>query len=70
MKQLLSLAGFAILLVAPLLGQALGGIYLMILGGMETDRFLQILQGCTLSFQIIGALIAGYGLFFHKKQGD
>ena len=64
---ILTFAGFALLLIAPLLGQALGQLYLILLGGMETNQFLHILQSSTLSLQIIGALIATHGLFARKS---
>ena len=54
--------GVAIILLAPLLGNSLSHIYLSLLGGMETDKFLLVIDGCIRGFQIIGALSALYGI--------
>lgn len=60
--------GVAIILFAPLLGNELSNCYLILLGGMETEKFLRIIDGGIRSFQIIGTLMAGYGLFGHKNK--
>ena len=60
--------GVAIILFAPLLGNELSNCYLILLGGMETEKFLRIIDGGIRSFQIIGTLITGYGLFGHRNR--
>lgn len=60
--------GVAMILLAPLFGNRLSIGYLRVFGGMETDEFLQIMDGSIRSFQIIGALVAAYGLFGRKDQ--
>ena len=67
-KFFMTLLGVAIILFAPLLGNELSNCYLFLLGGMETEKFLRIMDGGICSFQIIGALMAGYGLFGHKNK--
>lgn len=53
--------GAVIVLLAPLLGDALSGIYLYAMGGMEGDAFARLAQGCIHSVQIIGVLTAVSG---------
>lgn len=62
--------GVAVILLAPLFGNGLSFCYLSVFGGMETEKFLQIMDGNMRSFQIIGALMAAYGLFGCKDRGE
>lgn len=66
-KFFITLLGVAIILFAPLLGNELSTCYLILLGGMETEKFLRMIDGSICSFQMIGALMTAYGLFGHKK---
>ncbi len=52
-----------VVLMAPLLGIALAERYLMLSGGMATEKYMLIMEGCIHGFQIIGILAAAYGLF-------
>lgn len=61
-------AGVLLLLLAPMLGTYLAGLYLGLTEGMETATFLRILEGCIRSIQILGGLIAVYGLFGRKSK--
>ena len=54
--------GVVIILLAPLLGNSLSAIYLSLLGGMATDKFLLVVDGCIRGFQIIGAMSGLYGI--------
>lgn len=54
--------GVLSILLAPILGSYFAQIYLRLLGGMETEKFLLLLDGCITAFQLIGVLAAGYGL--------
>lgn len=67
-KLFMTFFGVAIILLAPLLGSKMSACYLILLGGMETEKFLRIIDGSICSFQIIGALMTGYGLFGHKNR--
>ena len=64
----ISIAGVLLLLMAPMLGTYLAGFYLRLTDGMETEKFLRIIDGGIRSFQIIGTLITGYGLFGHRNR--
>ena len=64
----IAIAGVLLLLLAPMLGTYLAGFYLRLTVGMETATFLCILEGCIHSIQILGGLIATYGLFFRKSE--
>lgn len=66
---IITIIGIIIILAAPLLGTNMAEFFLMLLGGMETEKYHIIMASCNLGIQIIGALIAAYGLFAHKK-GD
>lgn len=64
----ISIAGVLLLLMAPMLGTYLAGFYLGLTEGMETATFLCISEGCIRSIQVLGGLIATYGLFFRKSE--
>ena len=64
----IAIAGVLLLLLAPMLGTYLAGLYLGLTEGMETATFLCISEGCIRSIQVLGGLIATYGLFFRKSE--
>ena len=64
----IAIAGVLLLLLAPMLGTYLAGFYLRLTDGMETSTFLCISEGCIRSIQVLGGLIAAYGLFFRKSE--
>ena len=64
----ISIAGVLLLLMAPMLGTYLAGFYLRLTDGMETSTFLCVSEGCIRSIQVLGGLIAAYGLFFRKSE--
>lgn len=68
MKFFLTIFGVAIILLAPLLGNELASCYLILSGGMETEKYIRIIDGSIRSFQIIGTLVTAYGLFSHKSR--
>ena len=53
--------GVVIILASAPLGSFLADLYLWLLGGMETERFLVVIGGCIRSFQIVGALCVALG---------
>lgn len=67
-KFLLTILGVAIILFAPLLGNELSACYLILSGGMETEKYIRIIDGGIRSFQIIGTLLTVYSLFGHKNR--
>lgn len=67
---LITIAGVLLLLLAPTLGTYLAGLYLRLTDGMETATFLCVMEGCIRSIQVLGGLIAAYGLFFRKSNGE
>lgn len=67
-KFFLTILGVAIILFAPLLGNELSNCYLILSGGMETEKFLRIIDGSIRGFQIIGTLMTVYGLFGHQNR--
>lgn len=69
-KLIITIIGMVLIITAPLLGANMAGLYLMLLGGMESEKYLIIIKSCNLSIQIIGALLAAYGLFARKKGDD
>lgn len=64
------LFGVAAVLLAPWFGDVVASFYLMLSGGMETEKFLLIINGFIHSFQIIGTLTAIYALFGCKRKED
>lgn len=60
----------AVILLAPLFGDVAASFYLMLSGGMETEKFLLIIDGFIHSFQIVGTLTAAYALFGCKRKED
>lgn len=67
-KLFLTILGLSIILLAPLLGNGLSTCYLILSSGMETEKYLCIIDGSIRSFQIIGALISAYSLFSYKER--
>lgn len=61
-------AGALILLLAPMLGNYLAGLYLRLTDGMETATFLCISEGCIRSIQVLGGLITACGFFCRKSE--
>lgn len=68
MKFFLTILGVAIILLASLLGNELASCYLILSGGMETEKYIQIMDGSIRSFQIISTLVTTHGLFGHKNR--
>lgn len=66
----IAIIGLSLVVTAPLTGTYLAELYLGILGGMETEKYHIIMASCNLGIQIVGALIAAFGLFAHKKGND
>lgn len=64
----ITVTGVLILLLAPMLGTYLAGLYLQLTEGMETEKFLCILEGCIRSIQVLGGLITAYGCFCQKGE--
>lgn len=64
----ITVTGVLILLLAPMLGTYLADFYLRLTEGMETEKFLCILEGCICSIQVLGALITAYGCFCRKGE--
>lgn len=62
------IAGILLLLLAPMLGIHLAGLYLRLTDGMETVTFLCISEGCIRSIQVLGGLITAYGFFCRKSE--
>lgn len=62
-KNVLIILGILIMLIAPLMGSCLAELYLIIIGGMETEKYLLIIQGCINAFLIIGTITTIFGLF-------
>ena len=60
--------GIILILLAPTLGFYLSHIYLLLIGGMETEKFLLIMDGCINGFQIIGLLSVLYGVLKKCKK--
>lgn len=58
-----SVLGCLLILLAPCLGNAAANMYLMLIEGMETNRFLLFIEAFIRSFQIIGVLLTVYGLW-------
>lgn len=67
-KFFLTILGVAIIFLAPLLGNELSACYLILSGGMETEKYLRMIDGSIRSFQIIGTLVTVYGLFGHQNR--
>lgn len=64
----ITVAGVLLLLLAPMLGTYLADLYLRLTDGMETDKFLCIVEGCIHSMQILGGIVTAYGLFYRKDK--
>ena len=64
----ITIAGVLLLLLAPMLGTYLTGLYLRLTEGTETATFLCILEGCIRSIQILGGLTTAYGIFCRKSE--
>lgn len=68
-KLIVVILGIVLILLAPVFGLYLSNIYLRLIGGMETEKFLIIIEGCITGFQVIGALSALCGMLkIHKNQ--
>lgn len=64
----LIIGGICIILTAPLLGTGLAGIYLRLLGGMETEKYMLIIEGCIRSLQLTGGLMTAAYAALSKEQ--
>lgn len=63
--------GIVILLLSVPLGDWYGSIYLILCGGMETERYLMLTQSAIHGFQMIGALVgllSGIAGIFGKDE--
>lgn len=60
--------GIVFILSAPIFGLYLSNICLRLIGGMETEKFLLIIEGCITGFQIIGVLSVLYGMLKARSR--
>lgn len=67
-KMVAVILGIVLILLAPVFGLYLSNIYLRLMGGMETEKFLLIMEGCITGFQVIGVLSALYGMLKIRKN--
>lgn len=60
--------GIIIVILAPIFGFYLLHTYLLLIGGMETEKFVLIMDRCITGFQIIGVLSVFYGVLKNCKK--